>query len=605
MGTIDGMKSILTQSDLDALCEKFHIMDTVHPYEEMDLFSFIHHADPTKVRIGEREVSEGEGVGNDDVNEESGDDVVADQVEESDHAVQDEGANIIRIEDDVPASITKRAKGPERRGKLPDGLVGLLECSILSVETQHPVERFVVLSDSLCHSSSNAANAEVSSVVGSLVLKPPIMTTTISTTVVTDTSSILLPREGEEPVHASMFTDHTSACMHMDSETLHQIYVPKWNVVNKSTLDDPYVFCSLVDQLAPPTYLGAEVRMLLEHELRGSKKFKGKCAMQANLLKKRDAEIATIEATEAARVSEVDGLKEWNAALEGQVVAPEFALSYDELSIKASSLESKKDKLTDRVSMLHTTCSELHDEVSGYKLFKEKIKAVQDEQVKMLSDRVAELDSDLMGMALHLDEEFYPYYLTTIAGRRWILGRGFKLTVMKCLQSPKYLAALGGAIGRSINEGMQDGLATGIDHGKGRRGLIDVASYNPSAKANYIFVVNALRAVDFPLLAQLEPYKDARIVDIIGLLHLEGPAAKTPKANQIQPLPEQLMLPIHRLEGQLLSISDALVPLIELLTAKNLVGEASARPSTKVPSPPKIVFEKEELETTPEHTTVD
>ncbi|GJY33507.1 hypothetical protein Tco_0417976, partial [Tanacetum coccineum] len=31
MGTIDSIKSILTQSALDAMCEKFHIPDIVHP----------------------------------------------------------------------------------------------------------------------------------------------------------------------------------------------------------------------------------------------------------------------------------------------------------------------------------------------------------------------------------------------------------------------------------------------------------------------------------------------------------------------------------------------------------------------------------------------
>ncbi|GJT74865.1 hypothetical protein Tco_1041590 [Tanacetum coccineum] len=100
------------------------------------------------------------------------------------------------------------------------------------------------------------------------------------------------------------------------------------------------------------------------------------------------------------------------------------------------------------------------------------------------------------------------------------------------------------------------------------------------------------------------------------------------------------MLPIHRLEDQVLSLSDALVPLIEQLSAENLVGETStsrvstmitttalsttfvqtgsvppvlvanyevsgARPSTKVPSPLKIMFEKEELETMLEHPAVD
>ncbi|GJZ60375.1 hypothetical protein Tco_0616191 [Tanacetum coccineum] len=133
---------------------------------------------------------------------------------------------------------------------------------------------------------------------------------------------------------------------------------------------------------------------------------------------------------------------------------------------------------------------------------------------------------------------------------------------MKCLQSLEYLAALGGAIGCAIDKVMQDGLAAGIDHGKAGRGLVDVAAYDPFAKANYVSAMNALRAVDFPLLAQPASQKDASIADIMGLLHLDGQAAETPEADQLQPSPEQLMLPIHWLKDQSLS-------------AENLVGEAS------------------------------
>ncbi|GKC17145.1 hypothetical protein Tco_1013927 [Tanacetum coccineum] len=86
MGTIDSMKSVLTQFALDSLCEKFHIPDIGHPELpghndriQMDLFAFINHEDPTKVWIEEREVTEGEGAGNDDVNEEDGDAAEADQ----------------------------------------------------------------------------------------------------------------------------------------------------------------------------------------------------------------------------------------------------------------------------------------------------------------------------------------------------------------------------------------------------------------------------------------------------------------------------------------------------------------------------------------------
>ncbi|GKA64008.1 hypothetical protein Tco_0763614 [Tanacetum coccineum] len=99
---------------------------------------------------------------------------------------------------------------------------------------------------------------------------------------------------------------------------------------------------------------------------------------------------------------------------------------------------------------------------------------------------------------------------------------------------------------------------------------------------------------------------------------------------------------VQRIQGDAasrrLSLSDSMVPLTEPLSAENLTGEASTSgvpatatttalsttfiqtsfvppismadyevlgmgPSTEVPSPPKIVFEKEELETTPEHTT--
>ncbi|GKD02431.1 reverse transcriptase domain-containing protein, partial [Tanacetum coccineum] len=79
---------------------------------------------------------------------------------------------------------------------------------------------------------------------------------------------------------------------------------------------------------------------------------------------------------------------------------------------------------------------------------------------------------------------------------------------------------------------------------------IAVAAYNPSTEAGFVFAVNALLDVDFPLLAQLASQKDASIADVMGLLRLEGPAAETPKAEQLQPSPEQLMLHFHRPEDQ-------------------------------------------------------
>ncbi|GJV10736.1 hypothetical protein Tco_1352277 [Tanacetum coccineum] len=392
--------------------------------------------------------------------------------------------------------------------------------------------------------------------------------------------------------------------------------------------------------VARETCFNVEIRMRLEHELRGRQKLEERCTLQVNRLKERDAEIASlkaqlylkeaevvkairlrgqiknIEAAKAAQDGELNSLREQNTVLESASIAKDskiaklsqelssLQLSCDDLNVQASTLECEKDKLANQVSVLEANCSGLHDEVLGYKLFKERIEEMQDAQIKALSDHVAGIDSDLLEMALHMDEEFYPRFLTTIAGRRWILSRGVKLTVVKCLHSPEYMAALGEAIGRAIDKGMQDGLVAGIEHGKAGRSPDAISVYNPSAEDNYVAAINALCTVEFPLLAQLESLKDASMMDLMGLLRLEGPAAEALETSQLQPSLEQLMVPIHQLEDQAiigetslsfslevahnrvqrlrgdamarhLSLTDVIVPLVEPLSTKSLVGEAS------------------------------
>ncbi|GKD32035.1 hypothetical protein Tco_1242813 [Tanacetum coccineum] len=195
---------------------------------------------------------------------------------------------------------------------------------------------------------------------------------------------------------------------------------------------------------------------------------------------------------------------------------------------------------------------------------------------------------------------------------------------------------------------MQDVLVAGIEHGKARRALSNVAAYNPSADADYVVAVSALHDVDFSLLTLLASQKDASIVNIIDSIRLEGYATETSEASKLQPSHEQLMLLIHRpkdnvrirgdAEARRLSLSNAMVPLIEPLSSENSPGEAStsevlvtadalttlsttfaqsvlvsvpplsvadykvvhAGPQIEIPSFGRIVFEKEELETSPE-----
>ncbi|GKA73190.1 hypothetical protein Tco_0779406 [Tanacetum coccineum] len=414
-----------------------------------------------------------------------------------------------------------------------------------------------------------------------------VLTTAVATTVVADTSAPV-PRADHEPVHHTLFADSTSMGeanpdtagpsqpadtelssdsfffgQDMDAEDLQQAYVPKWIIINDSALYDHDVCRSVVDHLAPHflflqlrimdykqlftefkvgavrlTCLGSEVRLRLEHELKGRKQFERKCVVQADWLRERDVEIASLKAQLSLRESEpAEAIH-----LRGQISTIEAA-----------------------------------EAAWGWKNRLKQCKM----KVRILSEKVTGMDTDLMRMALHLDEEFYPLFLTTI-----------------------YLTALGGAIGRAIDKGMQDGLTACINHGRAKQGLAEVAAYNPVAKVDYVSAVSALRDADFPLLAQLASHKDASMSDLMDLLRLEGPASETLEANQMQPSLEQLMLPIHRREDQVvigetslsfsldviharvqrirvdvtarrLSLSNVMVLLIEPLSTENLIGEES------------------------------
>ncbi|GJY41848.1 hypothetical protein Tco_0429118 [Tanacetum coccineum] len=586
------------------------------------------HADPTKVRIGERQIEEGqvlllestkggviplaggnkqgdqndnvEDVGPHDLNKEGGGAEVGDQTEESDCV------------EDVQAAVADKPRGTRRKRKASGGASG----------SNLPPKK--LRED---HGTSGDASAkyrwEVPCRASRSPIPPtPVMTAAIATTAVAGTSSA--PVLGAE----------------MHSETLQHIYVPKWNVINDFALDDPEVGHSMIDQLAPPRFfsqlrgmdydqLFAEFNVGTAHQMCLTAKVR-----QADLLKEKDAQIANLKAqlslkeaeveeaiclrsqvfivedAKATRISELDSLKERNLALEGEKSTLEGQVMTLESAAtsKSASLESKRDGLVDQVLSLEGTCSSLRDQVSGYELFKEQCDAVQ---VKVLSDRVAELDSELMGMVVHLDEEFYPRLLSTIAGRRWVIGHGLRLEVMKCLQSAEYATALGTATGIAIDKGMQTGLVAGIDHKKAKRSLADVAAYDPSMEAKYVSAV----------------------------LAFQGPFAKTPEETSLSDSLEAVHARFMKIKegasSHRLSFSDAMGPLVDPLSSKNLVGEAStsgvpstvaattalvvanvnsvvpifvtdygvldAEPQFEASHSPKVVFEKEDLDTLPDY----
>ncbi|GKC62428.1 hypothetical protein Tco_1095026, partial [Tanacetum coccineum] len=356
------------------------------------------------------------------------------------------------------------------------------------------------------------------------------------------------------------------------------------------------------------------------------------------------AQVSASEAAEKMR-DEIGALKQRNVALEnekdsldGKVIELQSSVSAKDLELKdlnvvVSSFKSQNGDLVDQVHALETTCSSLRDQVSGYERLKEQTEDFQDARMNIINDKVVKLDADLLKMALHLEDKFYPHLLTTIFGRRWLLTQGLKLAVVKCLNSPKYLTALGSAISHAIEKEMQSELSTDIDHKKASRSLEDVVSYNPAAEADFNSALHRLREVDFPLLAELSSYKDASASDIMDLLRLESPLGDAPRMSDLQPDVEQLTLPIHRPEDQVVlgetSLSFALsaastsgnVPAAVVTTtalSTTFASASSVPPITtddyeivsvdgqedvqgNVASFPTVEFEKEELDTTLTH----
>nr|GEU81221.1 hypothetical protein [Tanacetum cinerariifolium] len=412
-------------------------------------------------------------------------------------------------------------------------------------------ERFVIYLDSSHHSSTHAFEAKADSVIRSVVV-PLVMTEAVITSIVVNAPPVSVPKsitKSPSPVHASMFHDSDSTRT-VKADTAGPFYFAKQDLSMGS--HDYDVSRKFVDHLAPPALfsqicemdyhrlfmefnVGTARQACLNAEARDEevKNLKSQLLLKKNEAAEAShfrAQVSAAKATEKIHINEIDSLKQKNVALENE----------------KESLDGKVAKLQAYVSTKDLELKDLN------------IEEFQDAQINIVNDKVAKLDADLLKMALHLEDKFYPHLLTTISGRRLLLTHGIQLAIIKCLNSQKYLSALGAAISRAIEKGMQDGLSAGIDHGK---------------------------------------------ADIMNLLELEGPLADALGMSDLQPHADQLMLYVHRSKNQAvlgetslsfyLSVThsraerirenvavkrSALIgvwtPLVYPLSTENLVGEA-------------------------------
>nr|GFC19078.1 hypothetical protein [Tanacetum cinerariifolium] len=108
----------------------------------------------------------------------------------------------------------------------------------------------------------------------------------------------------------------------------------------------------------------------------------------------------------------------------------------------------------------------LQEQVSGEEKLKaafEEFKRYEDERVEQ---RCAELDARLDALSIDFDEELYPYMLTAIAGRRWVIGHGLRLAMMKCAESLEMMQAFADVVSARVAKvGGLEGCTYGCNNG--------------------------------------------------------------------------------------------------------------------------------------------
>nr|GEX92575.1 hypothetical protein [Tanacetum cinerariifolium] len=159
-------------------------------------------------------------------------------------------------------------------------------------------------------------------------------------------------------------------------------------------------------------------------------------------------------------------------------------------------------------------------QVSGEDKMKAAFKEFKRQQDERVKQRCAEMDARLDALCIDFDEELYPHMLTAIAGRRWVIGRGLRLAVMKCGESLE------------LRQVFVDAVSAGIAKG---------------LKVKFVAALQALKDLKYPLVDQLESLKDASMDVIMVALYLKSDTGDDAPQDirGLRPSSSQLTIPVY------------------------------------------------------------
>nr|GEV56257.1 hypothetical protein [Tanacetum cinerariifolium] len=600
-GSITDIRSILTQRALTIFYETYHILDEVHPQlpspnetihempsgnigvyaslyytldedaypeflgdndEEMDLLSFIRTADPTKVRVAERQRVEneprllestvggasGDGQGTNIQPVAATTDIIVKDVAPLQSRRQRKRKTVV-ADASGPSHPPKKLRedygalgGASTAGKSMSAVQSLFTGAVLNVEARgEPILTlpFVTSSVSATPEREDKSPADFATGLNLRTIGAPqrFVISSDSSHHPTMTAAIDADATAARAPVAPSFDfliGGIRTVVDPDSD-LQKVYVLRWSATNGFGLDDNRICREMLDEFAPLKFfasvrvmdhdqlfiefnvgaarqisLNVEVRMRAEYNIREKRKLGAVFDEQAKLLKVKDGEIESLkaqlllkeaEATEAIRLqTKVFKFEAAEQSLWASVKVREQEVA--NLDAQVTAVKLQNDNLADQVHELEISSAWLQEKVAAFEDFIGQLKKFQDKKMEEVNEKFNKL---------------------------WA------------------------AISKAVKKGMQEGLSAGITHDVEGRKLVDVAAYNPSAEADYLSALQRLQNVNFSLIAELKSHKDAIVDTIMNLLRLDDALAERLGLTESQPHANQLMVPIHHSPDQRVS----------------------------------------------------
>nr|GFA05271.1 transposase (putative), gypsy type [Tanacetum cinerariifolium] len=213
--------------------------------------------------------------------------------------------------------------------------------------------------------------------------------------------------------------------------------------------------------LARQVAMGSQLRLRFEQKAKLLRKSVAQVACRDKRIQARELEIKNLEALLETEADMKKAVKDKSDGLIKEL---------EDIRARFSDLQVSNEHLSQQVATLQ-------EQVSG----EEKLKAAFEEFKWYEDDRVerrcAKLDARLDALSIDFDEELYPHMLTAIAGRRWVIGHGLRLAVMKCGESLEMRQAFVDVVFAGITKGMSEGLRHGVEHGQAQLNVESIEAY--------------------------------------------------------------------------------------------------------------------------------